>query len=86
MSEECINAFIESINPNLQRLNIAGSRKTLQDRHVNDIIDRCTKLEELDLSDSSNITEKVMHYFTKLNELKLLSISRCYNIPESAFG
>lgn len=53
---------------------------------VSTLCDRCPHLQELDLSDSTEITNLAADEIgSKLNELQSVSLSRCYNISPSAF-
>ncbi|KAG8236949.1 hypothetical protein J437_LFUL016144, partial [Ladona fulva] len=72
--------------PILQRVNLSGCRKDLTDSHVQRLVRRCPELVELDLSDCTQLTEKAVNAVVEgLNKIEYLALSRCYNIPSSAY-
>ncbi|GJQ76002.1 putative S-phase kinase-associated protein [Trypoxylus dichotomus] len=64
----------------LDRLNISGCRKLLNNDHILKLVSCCPSLRELDLSDSTSLTNEAVHHITSLQELNFLALSRCYQI------
>lgn len=48
---------------------------------LKDLVQRCSRLVELDLSDCTMLTINTLHSLMSLTELEHLSLSRCYSIP-----
>ncbi len=57
--EDTMNLISEKIPTTVEKLNISGYRQTLTNEHVGRILDRCTNLRELDISDSSQVSSEV---------------------------
>ncbi|KAJ8965854.1 hypothetical protein NQ317_017396 [Molorchus minor] len=51
---------------------------------VTDLVSKCSRLRELDLSDCTSITGESVRQITMLEELNFLALSRCYLIPYKA--
>ncbi|BFY99333.1 hypothetical protein BsWGS_02372 [Bradybaena similaris] len=86
MSQENVKSLIKILPRQLLSLDISGNREKLSDEDVSTLCDRCPHLQELDLSDSTEITNLAADEIgSKLNELQAVSLSRCYNISPSAF-
>lgn len=64
----------------LDRLNMSGCRKLLNDKHVWELVKCCPNLRELDLSDCTNITNEAIVHITLLQALNFLALSRCYQV------
>lgn len=47
--------------------------------------ERCQKMDELDVSDSTSLTAACIPYFFNFKEISYISISRCYHIPINAY-
>lgn len=68
------------------RLNLSGCRETLNDKHVQNLVRRCSRLVELDISDALHLTGDVIESIVAhLGQLESLSTSRCYNIFPAAY-
>lgn len=52
---------------------------------MKDLVLRCTRLVELDLSDCTMLTINTVHSLLTLSELEHLSLSRCYSIPTAMY-
>ncbi|XP_055700219.1 S-phase kinase-associated protein 2 [Phlebotomus papatasi] len=85
LETESVAILVETITPNILRLNMAGCRKSLMDDHLSTLVDRCANIREFDASDCNLLTVDVIKILTGLRELEYLSLSRCYNIPVYAF-
>lgn len=70
----------------MQSLNIAGCRRSLSDAQLAQIVQRCPQLREFDASDASQLTaDAVQIVCGGLQRLESLALSRCYNIPVTAY-
>ena len=76
-----------NVTPNLIKVSLAGSRDKLLDDDVYELVNRCNRLLELDLSDASAISNKaVTHIVQHLSgTLRKLSLSRCFDIHPAKF-
>uniref|UniRef100_T1J5R1 F-box domain-containing protein n=1 Tax=Strigamia maritima TaxID=126957 RepID=T1J5R1_STRMM len=70
----------------IKRLNLSGFRSVLTNEVVIKIIERCTQIEELDISDSQCITHDLLDSFQKLLKLNYLALSRCYSLRAAHFS
>ncbi|XP_022833206.1 S-phase kinase-associated protein 2 isoform X2 [Spodoptera litura] len=80
ISEESLNALVEKAPERLQRLNLGGVR-TLTDNLLDRLVERCSRLLELDVSDCGLLTINSISSFMKLQRLEHLAVNRCYSIP-----
>ncbi|CAI6345827.1 unnamed protein product [Macrosiphum euphorbiae] len=81
LDDDNLHYLIGNMIPNIKCLNISGFLKQLADFDLSMLSSRCTKLLELDISDSLAITAKSLDKILEKNHnLKVLSINRCYNI------
>uniref|UniRef100_A0A182PJ26 S-phase kinase-associated protein 2 n=1 Tax=Anopheles epiroticus TaxID=199890 RepID=A0A182PJ26_9DIPT len=85
LSGEAVQELVRNITPQVMHLNIAGCRSTLSDEGVAVLIKRCPKLIALDLSDCTPLTEATIKTLCKARKIEYLSLSRCYNIPVTAY-
>ncbi|XP_059472875.1 S-phase kinase-associated protein 2 [Neocloeon triangulifer] len=86
MDQETLNTLSVTLSQSIKYLNVAGCRKNLSDDHVKKVIEKCPNLEELDLSDCTNLTSVTLEcIIAKLDKLEHLSLSRCYNMANSNF-
>ena len=86
LGEETLRANCGLFSPTLKRLNLSGNRETLQDSHVETILNNCPNLRELDISDSSKISSAIVYSLVeKLHHIESLSTSRCYAITPSTY-
>lgn len=74
----------------LRRLNLSGFREEhkLSDQNVATLFRTCPNLEELDLSDNPELTEKTLDSIIiagQSRKLHVLTLSRCYNIEPIRF-
>ncbi|XP_059094967.1 S-phase kinase-associated protein 2-like [Tigriopus californicus] len=68
------------------RLNLSGCRETLNNKHVQSLVRRCSRLVELDLSDALHLTGDVIESIVAhLGQLESLSTSRCYSVFPAAY-
>ncbi|XP_050537062.1 S-phase kinase-associated protein 2 isoform X2 [Daktulosphaira vitifoliae] len=68
----------------ITHLNISGFLKQLADNDLITLVNRCSRLVELDISDSLAITpDSVDFILNNLPNLKILSMSRCFNVGTS---
>ena len=86
LSGETLSANCKLLSPTLKRLNLSGNRETLQDCHLETILNNCPNLRELDISDSSKISSATIYSLVeKLHHIESLSTSRCYGITPSTY-
>ncbi|XP_052102634.1 S-phase kinase-associated protein 2-like [Mytilus californianus] len=65
----------------IEKLNISGCRENITDEEILQLVKRCYRLRELDLSDSTVITCNSIRYLTQhLKRLEYIALSRCYRI------
>ncbi|KAG8131169.1 hypothetical protein E2320_017739 [Naja naja] len=81
---EHLKNVVSHIPSKLLKLNLSGYRKNLQNPDVKTLLERCSGLIHLDLSDSVMLKPKCFDYFHQLTHLEHLSLSRCYQIPPTA--
>jgi len=81
LEDDNLHYLIANMIPNIKRLNISGFLKRLADFDLSRLSSRCMKLIELDISDSLAITASSLDKILEKNQdLKVLSMNRCYNI------
>ncbi|CAG5135225.1 unnamed protein product, partial [Candidula unifasciata] len=86
MSQDDLKSVIKVLPRQLLSLDISGNREKISNKDVAALCVRCPCLQELDLSDSTEISGIATdHIGSKLKELHKVSLSRCYNISHSAF-
>ncbi|XP_053622768.1 S-phase kinase-associated protein 2-like isoform X2 [Plodia interpunctella] len=83
LSAAALQSLVASLPPRLQRLNAAGARG-LTDDMVGQLVARCPRLLELDLSDCSQLKEEALLRIQTLSRLEHLALSRCYLLPPQA--
>lgn len=77
----CLNAVLPKLPRRIERLNLAGCRTSMRDHHVKMLCHRLTNLQELDLSDCSELTGvSVEEIVNNLKIVKILAFARCYTI------
>ncbi|XP_066472953.1 S-phase kinase-associated protein 2 [Tiliqua scincoides] len=76
-----VRAAINHIPPKLMQLNLSGYRQNLLMSDVKTLLERCSNLVHLDLSDSVTLKPECFQYFHQLSCLEHLGLSRCYQIP-----
>jgi F-box and leucine-rich repeat protein 1 (S-phase kinase-associated protein 2) len=55
LTESAFDAISTELAASLTKLNISGHRESLRDVHIENIVDRCPNLTDLDVSDWSGI-------------------------------
>lgn len=75
-----LEALIMNITPEILRLNISGCKRTMTDKHLKVLANRCTKLIALEIADSNELTTAGVESLAKLKNLEYLSLARCYNV------
>uniref|UniRef100_A0A182SJE1 S-phase kinase-associated protein 2 n=1 Tax=Anopheles maculatus TaxID=74869 RepID=A0A182SJE1_9DIPT len=85
LSVEAVRDLVRCLTPNIAHLNLAGCRSTMTDEAVAALTTRCQKLVALDLSDCTRLTEATIETLCKARKIEYLSLSRCYNIPVTAY-
>ena len=76
-----------NLTPNLVKLSLAGCRDKIDNEDVNELVSRCNKLIELDLSDASVLNDQAVTYIIQhlSGSLRKLSLSRCFDIHPATF-
>lgn len=86
MSPEMVRVLVHLVPANLEKLNIAGCRESIEDDHVSELSQKCRNLVEIDISDAANITSKSIEaVLENLENLESLSTSRCYQIAPFSY-
>ncbi|ESO92396.1 hypothetical protein LOTGIDRAFT_162707 [Lottia gigantea] len=81
LNKETIEYISNNLPNRLVKLNWSGCRENITDNEIMKITDRCKRLKELDLSDSTVITCLSVHLIaSNLHQLEHLALSRCYSI------
>ncbi|XP_026522193.1 S-phase kinase-associated protein 2 [Notechis scutatus] len=81
---EHLKNVVSHIPSKLLQLNLSGYRQNLLIPDVKTLLERCSGLIHLDLSDSVMLKPECFAYFHQLTHLEHLSLSRCYQIPPAA--
>uniref|UniRef100_A0A8D0KGE7 S-phase kinase-associated protein 2 n=1 Tax=Salvator merianae TaxID=96440 RepID=A0A8D0KGE7_SALMN len=81
---EHVQAAVNHIPITVTKLNLSGYRQNLLMSDVKTLLERCSGLVHLDLSDSVMLKPECFQYFCQLNYLEHLGLSRCYQIPPAA--
>lgn len=89
MTEDMMDEALELLDNNsqtLRSLNIAGCKEVLTVDRLHFIIDNCSNIEELDISDAKALTSPSIEMIAwHLKHIKGLSASRCYGIAPLDF-
>ncbi|CAB4059287.1 NUP133 [Lepeophtheirus salmonis] len=86
LSEEAIAFMCQNIPPSVRRLNIAGCKDYLQDKHLLQLMRNLPNLKELDISDAGSVSEETIDsMLLYLKKLEHLSVSRCYGISPNSY-
>lgn len=80
-----VRGLVQCISSRMLRINVAGCRTSMTDLMLFHLVKRCPELVELDVSDCAALTADAISTVRKLEHLEYLSMSRCYNIPASAY-
>lgn len=80
LAQSTIKFLCENLPSTLDRLNLSGCRKLLNDADLASLVCCCPRLRELDLSDCTAITGEAVKQITALEDLNFLALSRCYAI------
>nr|XP_033785109.1 S-phase kinase-associated protein 2 [Geotrypetes seraphini] len=75
-----VKALVHHVSGCITQLNLGGYRQNLQISDVRVLVERCSNLIHLDLSDSVMLTSECFSDFRQLVHLQDLSLSRCYQI------
>lgn len=76
-----VKVFVEELPTTLKKINMSGTlnKSGIEDDDVEKLVQRCRHLDEVDLSDNLNLTDRSVLYLVELN-LTCLSLNRCYSI------
>ncbi|KAK0069589.1 S-phase kinase-associated protein 2 [Biomphalaria pfeifferi] len=81
MSEEEIKTICQIMPSQMKALDISGNREKLSDQDVELLCQRCPYMQDLDLSDSTEITNLTIDNIAQhLKKLQKISFSRCYSL------
>lgn len=81
-----VKAVVANVTSGVTRLNISGYRQNLAMEDVKTLVERCHKLQVLDLSDSVLLTSDCFPTLRQLEHLVNLGLSRCYHINPAALA
>ncbi|XP_048505056.1 S-phase kinase-associated protein 2 isoform X2 [Athalia rosae] len=82
---DCMTLLCKNLPSTITRLNIAGCRKTMTDDNVKEMVNRCPRIIELDMSDCTMLTINAAQSLLSLSKLEHLALSRCYSIAPSTY-
>ncbi|KAL1116938.1 hypothetical protein AAG570_005407 [Ranatra chinensis] len=86
LSREAIDSLVKNLTDNIEQLNLSGSQNVINDRDLIQLMSRCHKLTELDVSDCLELTTAISsHIVRHLPKLRSISISRCFRINIQQF-
>ena len=87
LNRDDMKMVCRNLTPNLIKLSLAGCRDKLLDDDVYELVNRCNRLLELDLSDASAISNKAVTHIVQFlsGTLRKLSLSRCFDIHPAKF-
>ncbi|KPJ05360.1 S-phase kinase-associated protein 2 [Papilio xuthus] len=80
LNQEALQVLVSCLPQKLQRLNIGGARIMTNDM-VQQLVERCPRLLELDLSDCSQLSAAAVKSVLNLSCLEHVAFSRCYLLP-----
>ncbi|XP_028318955.1 S-phase kinase-associated protein 2 [Gouania willdenowi] len=83
-SREHVEAVVANVSSAVTQLNLSGYRESLTLNEVTILVERCPRIQTLDLSDSTLLTAESFSVLEELKFLHHLSLSRCYNIHLAA--
>ncbi|XP_049762937.1 S-phase kinase-associated protein 2 [Schistocerca cancellata] len=85
LSKGALEMLCSKVPKSLQRLNISGCKKTMEDKNVEQLVNRCPDLVELDLSDCINLTDATLTAVCQLSKIEYVACSRCYGITPAGY-
>lgn len=77
---------VTQVPETVTQLNISGHRQSLTDNDVQVLCQRCPRITNLDMSDSSMLTPACFPSLQQLPHLQHLGLSRCHHIPAASVG
>ncbi|XP_013138083.1 PREDICTED: S-phase kinase-associated protein 2-like [Papilio polytes] len=80
LNQEALQVLVTCLPQKLQRLNVGGARIMTNDM-VQQLVERCPRLLELDLSDCSVLSAIAVKSVLNLSCLEHVALSRCYLLP-----
>uniref|UniRef100_A0A6J0TWD1 S-phase kinase-associated protein 2 n=1 Tax=Pogona vitticeps TaxID=103695 RepID=A0A6J0TWD1_9SAUR len=79
-----VKAAVNHIPSQIKQLNFSGYRQNLLISDIKTLLERCSSVIHLDLSDSVMLKPDCFQYFHQLPYLEHLGLSRCYQISPAA--
>ncbi|XP_051876073.1 S-phase kinase-associated protein 2 isoform X1 [Pristis pectinata] len=81
---EHIQVMVTHVPSTVTQLNISGHRHCLRNSDVQVLCQRCPRITNLDMSDSTMLTPGCFPALQQLSHLQHLGLSRCHEIPPAA--
>ncbi|CAI4226328.1 unnamed protein product [Auanema sp. JU1783] len=87
LGRDCIASLCRHLPDTITHLNLSGSkdRNSISDQDVESLCASCPSIVECDLSDNVSITDVGLEAILGLENLQVLSLSRCYGIDPFNF-
>ncbi|KAM9306165.1 S-phase kinase-associated protein 2 [Pholidichthys leucotaenia] len=79
-----VKSVVNNVGCSMTHLNLSGYRQTLTLDDVKVLVERCPRIQTLDLSDSTQLMADSFAVLSQLKGLLHLSLSRCYHIHLAA--
>ncbi|CAN9504672.1 unnamed protein product [Ophioblennius macclurei] len=83
-TSEHVKSVVQHVTPAVTHLNLSGYRECLTLEDVKVLVERCPRIQTLDLSDCTLLTADSFPVLQRLPSLLHLSLSRCYHIHMAA--
>ncbi|XP_076307223.1 S-phase kinase-associated protein 2-like [Tachypleus tridentatus] len=85
LSLDCIQLLAHSLPHSICHLNLSGCRQRLINEDIAMLVQKCPRLQTLDISDATVLTNEALDEIIKLESLEHLHVSRCYNISPAHY-
>ncbi|XP_072018966.1 S-phase kinase-associated protein 2-like [Amphiura filiformis] len=83
LNKQTLTTLTDNIPTNLEKLNLSGCGRNLEDNTVDQILHKCPKLRELDISDSPSVSEAIFSSLVNHGNIQYLALNRCYSLHYS---
>ncbi|XP_013774923.1 S-phase kinase-associated protein 2-like [Limulus polyphemus] len=85
LSPDCIQLLVHSLPHSISHLNLSGCRQRLVNEDIATLVHQCCRLQTLDISDATFLTNEALDEIIKLEYLEHLHVSRCYSISPAHY-
>ena len=79
ISQDAMDSFISGVSPNVKEVCLGGNLDTITDKQIENLVSRCNRITELDISDTdltdASITSVVKHLKQSLEYLDIRNIN-----------